>query len=783
LICELKKTFVFYRLKRNIDLFLIISNAVCLIKSIDIPIMIRYLSPGDRLMRVITRILLSAILVVSSVATLAAAEPDEPRIGLVLSGGGARGSAHIGVLKALEELGVTVDMIAGTSMGAIIGAFYAAGYNAAEIEEILAGMDWEAAMSDRPARVDRTMRKKELEDQLMIPYRLGFNDGKIQMPLGLIEGQHLDQVFHQILEPVGDIQDFDDLAIPYRAIATDLVTGDAVVLASGSLADAVRASMSVPGVFSPLTIDGRMLVDGGLANNLPVDVLREMGADVVIAVDISSPLLTRQQMTSVLSVTEQLTNFLTRRNTEEQLALMGEDDILIVPELGNFSAANFAQATEIVATGYEAGMAQRSALESLARQAPGAARKSLQVAPKEYIVHFIEIENGSVLNDEIIRSRLDAEIGKPLDRAALFTSLDRIYSLDQFRSVTYDLVKNDAGQTGVLVRALPREWGPNYLQFGLELSSDFSGESNYQIETAYLRNALNSLGGELRVNAAVGRKDEIGIDFYQPVDTQARWFVQPEIVVTRENYDYWEEGNNIADLELKTWRARFGLGRNFSTTDRATLGYNFGRTRAGVVTGPPGLVDEDFDIGELTLRYLHDSRDSSWFPTSGMRHQLEYLYAAESLGASSDYRQASATGSVAFSLGRNTGLLSYSFGYSIDDAAPIERWYRLGGFGRLSGLAPDQLLGRHAALVTLAYYRRLNDLDIVPAFAGLMLEGGNVWEFEDDIGFDDLRYSGNLFIGAETPLGPVYLSVGYSDSDDYAAYFYLGNPFRSRRFD
>jgi len=734
-------------------------------------------------MRVIARILFVTALVVPGIPHVGATESDELRVGLVLSGGGARGSAHIGVLKVLEELDVAVDMVAGTSMGAIIGALYAAGYNAAEIEEIFADMDWEAAMRDRPARVDRTMRVKELEDQLLIPYRLGFNDGKIQMPLGLIEGQHLDQVFHQILEPVGDIRDFDELAIPFRAIATDLVTGDAVVLANGSLADAVRASMSVPGVFSPLTIDGRMLVDGGLANNLPVDVLREMGADIVIAVDISSPLLTRQQMTSVLSVTEQLTNFLTRRNTERQIALLSEDDVLIVPELGNFSSANFAKATEIITNGYEAGMAQRSALESLARQEPGSVDKSLPAVPNEYIVHFIEIENGSGLNDEIIRSRLDVEIGNPLDRAALFTSLDRIYSLGQFRSVTYDLKKNDEGQTGILVRALPREWGPNYLQFGLELSSNFSGESAYQIEVAYLRNTLNSLGGELRTSIALGRADEIGIDFYQPIDTRARWFVEPEIVVTRENYDYWEDDSNIAELELKTWRAKFGLGRNLSTTDRATLNYNYGHTRAGVVTGLPELVDEDFDIGEVTLRYRHDSRDSIWFPTSGMLHQLEYLYANESMGASSDYRQATAAGSFAFSLGRNTGLLSYLFGYSLDDAAPIERWYRLGGIGRLSGLAPDQLLGRHAALVTLAYYRRLNDLDIVPAFAGFMLESGNVWEFEDDIGFDDLRYSGNLFIGAETPLGPVYLSVGYSDSDDYAAYFYIGNPFRSRRFD
>lgn len=164
-------------------------------------------------------------------------------------------------------------------------------------------------------------------------------------------------------------------------------------------------------------------------------------------------------------------------------------------------------------------------------------------------------------------------------------------------------------------------------------------------------------------------------------------------------------------------------------------------------------------------------------------HKLEYLYAAESLGASSDYQQASANGVVVHSFGKNTGVLNYELGYSFDDDATIERWYRLGGFGRLSGLAPDQLLGRHAALATFAFYRKLNDMEIISTFAGATLEAGNVWETSDDIGLDDLRYSGSLFVGADSPLGPVYFALGYSDSSEFAAYFYLGNPFRISRFD
>ncbi|MDH3925395.1 MAG: patatin-like phospholipase family protein, partial [Xanthomonadales bacterium] len=258
------------------------------------------------------------------VPVLAKEQEGRPKIGLVLSGGGARGGAHVGVLKALEEMNVPIDFVAGTSMGAIIGGLYASGYSADEIEKLLIETDWKKALTDKPARRDRTMRKKDLERQFLIPYRIGFNKGSLQLPLGVIEGQHLDQVFHQMLLPVVGINDFDDLPLPFRAIATDLVTGEAVVLSSGSLANSLRASMSVPGVFAPVKIDGRLLVDGGMANNLPVNIVREMGADIVIAVDISTPLLTEEQLTSILSVTEQLTSFLTRRATEAQIALLGD---------------------------------------------------------------------------------------------------------------------------------------------------------------------------------------------------------------------------------------------------------------------------------------------------------------------------------------------------------------------------------------------------------------------------------------------------------------------------
>ena len=729
-------------------------------------------------------VILLPLLITQTVQVHAQAREERPKVGLALSGGGARGGAHIGVLKALEDLNIQIDYIAGTSMGAIVGGFYAAGYSADEITQIMLEMDWDAAFSDRPDRQDETMRKKELEAAFPIPYRLGFNNGGVQLPLGVVEGQHLDQIFQRILLPARGITNFDRLTIPYRAVATDLVTGKEVVLARGSLADALRASMSIPGVFAPVRLDGRLLVDGGMANNLPVSVVRGMGADIVIAVDISSPLLDEDQLTSVLSVTEQLTNFLTRNNTEKQIASLGPDDILFVPDLEGFSSADFKAGKELVDIGYQTVMTRQQQLASLpAAESRTVLDPVVEGAPLGIIVSFIEINNQSVLSDEIIRSRITVPLGEPLDLATLDRMMDRVYSLDVFESVTYNFTANEAGETGLLINAVPRSWGPNYLQFAMEFSDDFAGSSEFKLGASYTRNALNSLGGELRVIAGIGREDELSIDFYQPIDSEARWFVEPKVFSRRQQFNVWEGDTRLAILDIAGVGARFGIGRNFNTTNLVRLSYEFTKGKADLVAGAlPSPLDDNVDIGELQLNYRHDSLDSLWFPSRGTFHRIGYRYAAEALGASSDYHQFEASGGFAYSIAKNTFLLNYELGYSVEDKAPVERWFQLGGLGRLSGLVPDQLSGRQLGLFTLAYHRRLNEISLLPAYAGISVEAGNVWDYADDASFGDLRLSGSIFVGARTPLGPVYLAWGHSDNGDSTIYFYLGNPFRNSQF-
>ncbi|HUJ52989.1 MAG TPA: patatin-like phospholipase family protein, partial [Steroidobacteraceae bacterium] len=274
-----------------------------------------------------------------------------PRVGLVLSGGGARGAAHVGVLKVLEQTHVPIDAIAGTSMGAVVGGLYASGLSARDIEKIMTSINWQDAFRDRPPREDLDLRRKEEDENYLVKFPLGVRDGQIVLPKGLVQGQRLTETLRRLTLPVARITHFDDLPTPFRAVATDLENGDRVVMDSGDLTTAMRASLSAPGVFAPVERDGRLLVDGGIADNLPVDIARAMGVDVLIVVDVSAPLLVRQQLSSAPVISNQMLAILIRHNSEAQLASLTPKDILIQPPLGNASSFDFGSVGKVIGAG------------------------------------------------------------------------------------------------------------------------------------------------------------------------------------------------------------------------------------------------------------------------------------------------------------------------------------------------------------------------------------------------------------------------------------------------
>jgi NTE family protein len=386
-----------------------------------------------------------------------------PRVGLVLSGGGARGGAHVGVIKALEELRVPIDYIAGTSIGAAVGGIYASGLSVAEIEEFLASIDWDAAFGNVTPRRLRSFRRKRDDDLYLVSQKPGLNKGEFQLPIGLVQGQVIDIIMSRVVLPVAQIEDFDELAVPFRAVAGDLATGEAVVLESGDLGRAIRASMAVPAALVPMVIDGRLLVDGGIAMNLPVEVARAMGADVIVAVDITDELVSREELRSIVDVTEQLTSMLTRGGVLEQKALLTEDDVLLVPELGEeFSSVTFARIIETIQSGYDVVMRHRDELAPLALDAQEYAAYMAQRrdprATELPTIDFVRLENDSRIADSVIEARLtDIEVGQPLDVDALELALNKVYGLDFYQNVRYQLVEEN-GATGLEIALTERSW-------------------------------------------------------------------------------------------------------------------------------------------------------------------------------------------------------------------------------------------------------------------------------------------------------------------------------------
>lgn len=701
--------------------------------------------------------------------------PDRPKIGLVLAGGGAKGAAHVGVLKVLEEMKIPIDYVAGTSMGSIIGGLYAAGMSPQEIEREIQNIDWKDVFRDEPNREDRSFRRKQDDALYVFKAKPGFREGSIQLPLAYVHGQKFDLQLNRLTAGVSNVKDFDQLPIPFRAVATDLETGREVILKSGNLARSLRASMAVPGAFDPVEIDGRLLVDGGISNNVPVSVARAMGADIVIVSDLGSDMLTRDQITSALSVAGQMVNFLFALNSQEQLKSLGPKDVLINSRLGDIGAGSFDRISEAMPIGDKAA---RQATESLRRYSVSQADYDRHLAaraqPAVQIgrLAFVRIENQSKVSDAVIASYISAKAGEPLNVARLEQDIQQIYGLEIFESVRYELIEEN-GQTGVVVRTREKPWGPGYLQTGLITSSNFEGDVAFRLGLTYTLTQINALNGEFRIGAQIGDEPALFGEIFQPLDPGARYFVTGKLGYLTKTINLFDNaGNNIAQARARGYGLELGAGRQFGTWGEARLGYRRETGEIDIGIGAPE-PSRDFDTGQFFVRLTDDKLDSAYFPTKGHVGRVEWRSSREAFGADTDFDQATLSYSHAYSWGRNTLFGGVLANITPGEGAPIQSLYRLGGFLKLSGLAQDELTGQQAGLARLVYMRRINDIQFFKAYAGASVELGNVWQTTDDL-FDSPIVAGSAFIGADTPIGPVYLGYGHSEGGNSSLYLFLG---------
>jgi NTE family protein len=709
---------------------------------------------------------------------------QRPKVALVLSGGGARGGAHIGVLKALQELHVPIDAIAGTSIGAVVGGFYVSGMTVQDMEELVESLEWETAFLNATPRKLKSFRRKRDDDLFLVDLKPGLNDGEFELPSGVVQGQVIDMVLSRETLRASRVTDFDHLALPFRAVAGDLVTGEAVVLRSGSLARALRASMSIPAALTPIEIDGRLLVDGGIAMNLPVEVAQDMGVDVVIAVDISSGLLGRETLRSVLDVTEQLTNLLTRAGVEEQRRRLGPQDILVTPTFGeDLGSISFARMREAIQAGYDAVMQRREQFERLAlddaRYAAYIASLNDPRMQELPVVEFVRLDNNSSIADSVVATRLrDIEIGGQLDVDEVERAMNKVYGLEYYQNVRYGLVA-EGGHTGLEVELDERSWGPNYLQLGVEYSSAGDEDALFGLAASYLRTAINDRGGEWRATFVIGDEPALLADLYQPFGERGLYFFAPSLNFQSTIINVWEGDVRTTEAQIREGDLELGIGRELPSWGEYRFGVRsaYGETQLRVGDPMQVLSEQDFRRGELFGRFMADTMDSVSFPRAGTLASMEWRGSRTGLHADESFDQLLLETAHAKTWGRHTVLTTFRYDATISGEAPLNRLFRAGGFFDISGLNRNQLAGQHAARIGASWYRRIGDLALFPAFAGVSLELGNVWESREDISSRNSIFGGSFWAGVSTPVGPIYVGYGRAEGGEDAFYVFLGRIF------
>ena len=720
-------------------------------------------------------------------AAPAASDASRPRVGLVLSGGGARGAAHIGVLKALEAAHVRVDAIAGTSMGAVVGGLYASGMSAHEIEQLFESLNWQDAFRDRPSRTDLDFRRKEDDREYLVRVPIGLNNhGQLQFPKGLIQGQKLSNELRKATLPVADIEKFDDLPIPFRAVATDLATGEPVVLDHGSLATAVRASLSAPGVIAPVPLDGRLLVDGGISQNLPVDVARAMHVDVIIAVDVSAPLQSVEKIQSALGVSNQMLAILINRATQQSRAALGPSDILITPNLAGMSSFDFKVVRSAVDAGDAATQAMSARLAALSvpesEYAGFLARRSQRPPPPR--IDFVEVAQESGRYRKLIEATLAPVVGEPANPETIDEALRSLYGRDIFESIDYQVVDKE-GLTGLDVSARPKSWGPTYLHFDLELQDDFQGNDTYNAGVRFLITDVNPFLAEWRVDLKIGDQPTFAVEFWQPLGYASPWFVAPNFNFSSRSVYVIENNATIASYRVRETQYGLDFGRELGNWGEIRVGLRhitgssalrIGNPAAGIPL-PPG----SFNQGGFYVRYSVDTLDNVNFPRYGQVFTLEWDLPRESLGADQASEVGRADWLIARSLGRNQFILSTSAGTAFTAPEGVQSYFQLGGFLNLSGLPANSIAGPEFVIARLIYLRKIGNggegfLEL-PAYLGTSLEAGNVWMQRSEVNYASARKDASIFLGLDTPVGPLYIGSGFDQGGHSTYFLFLGRPF------
>ena len=734
----------------------------------------------------------------------AQAKPAVPRVTVVLAGGGAKGFAHLALLRRLEHDHVPIAKIIGTSMGAVIGGLYASGMDTGQIEKVIGSLDPGRVALDQLDRTDLSHRSREYQRRYPVDLELGVKNGALTFARGVSDGQRFLALMQELTANVAPNSSFDALKIPFRAVATRYRDGELVAFNRGNLALVVRASMAAPGVFAPVEIDGETYVDGGLVANLPVEVALREGADIIVASYLgdSDKISSTQDTGNALSVATRMLDILMRQNERRNIALLRPQDILVRPQLQDFGFSDFSQPAEIIAVGERAVQAQDTRFQELATlvatEAETAPAMVPPVAPgfadSPITIHQVRVSGNKDVNPAYIERQLQSLVGKPFEPHAVNQKLDELYVSGNFERINYSLVQLQDDQYELVVDVNEKTYGPNFVKTSLGLYSESSGNNQFSFGVGFRRPWLTPSGLEAQANLRAGSQSELSFSLFQPLSEN--WglnayasYNSSELPLYRPDVS---TAQKMASSTLR--REELGLNLSYDLSQKAVAKLGLLTNQTTVTIDTAKFVGYELDDGNhisyqlqdgqwqftgLNASFTADLLDSPTFPTRGYYINVE---GAQGVTGTNQYTSFRANGLWAVSLGSHVFNLGLDLGedhifncngcVALTSLAPLY----LGGFQAMGAYQMGQLHGDRLVHVQSTYMYRLSDGGVLrqPTYVGLVAEAGDAWL---STGTPSTKYSTTVFLGVDSKIGDVFLGLASGSGGNRNMFLQLGRRF------
>jgi NTE family protein len=676
----------------------------------------------------------------------------------------------------MEENQVPVDYVAGTSMGAVVGAMYATGMSPEEMRKFTQAIDWDETLLSEPSYDQLSYRRKQDRRSYEVTIPLGLRHG-LSGPTGFNPGHGVGLLLDRIAFAYSTISSFDELPIPFRCVATDMLEGDAVVLGDGSLAQAVHASMALPGVFIPVELNGKTLADGGLVNNIPTDVARHMGSDVVIAVDVGTPLGDQKELQSLGGVLGQTIGVMTIDNDRRSLR---QADIVVAPDLGPLTRYDYYSSSQLIEMGYQGAAHKAAVLRAFALpdkewQRYLAARNQRKRSPQTS-AEVLKIEGAGGHEEARLQEKLRKYLNGPLNTQRLETDLTRITGEGRFDSLGYEGFGRGTAP-GLRILAHEKTYGPPFVDLAVNVNGSGVGDFDFAAGARFTFMDLRHHGVEWRTDVLLGSSNFVATEFYQPLGA-SRFFVAPHAFFLEQARNAFAGDQRIALFRDRRAGGGVDVGFNSGRRSEFRFGYQIFNGNLDALIGDAGLPSLEGFSSQIRLGYVFDGQDSPAVPSRGLRVSAELLRVLQSPSAPRAFNQLQVESSTFVPVSPKTSLFfTASGGMTAGGDAGVFQLFSLGGPFRLGAYKRDEFLGNHYALAGLGFRRELYRL---PAPLGRKIYWGG-W-YEVGSAFDDpdaivARHSFNAGVIAETLIGPIALSGSVSPTGRAKVNFSIGRLF------